>query len=1109
MSVYNLPAHGNSKLPGAPAAGQFAEVDLEWLATDLSAGDAAVSRDDIRSVPDAWAQMLLAGAALAGRYPDLQSAIRAEWRALIATIALAGEYSDIYRLSLLPLQGGPGGLSGLLLDPALIPSSTVADGLSWRSSTRVIRLARVKNGAPQAGTAIAMAVPDIIVAPGRGFEKLRVSGAPWLAEGPVDPVSCGLSADRLAMIRHFALCLRSALELLTATGVNGATRKSLVDELQALADACEPLLAGALQVRTGQANGLQWPEPLASALARPPELASGGGESDCRLRLRELATPFKFIILADPTLATTLKRPAETIRLFGRYMLSDIADGRLAQIRSEAAMAGHLILGVEDLLTTRLARLGDRSSLPANAAGARDMLLPITPAMLLVATGRKLADAAILRDDGNQATAGVRLTLANGTSHELVRAYAAGEVRQVERLNDFGIWPDFDSPVWRHYAVRALSNPAAELCLAVPASGPLIAADIAARASDPTQKLIRIDDWARGLVLEPAAGEQRLGGDDAKLVHFTTDAEDGKLGVQSWSTKPVEGFFMTFNGEAVGCIVPMLKPAQQPDEAFEAIVAIDFGTSNTIARIKSGGTDRFAKLEATVLQPIDPPPGQPSFGPTVRSGFADFLPISAQPMPFPTMMKARTLPFAVDPDVPGAQESIYFANADAVEAETARLLDWIGNDPTRIISEIKWDKSEVGIRRTRRFLTLLVLMIGAELTEQGVPINRIKWRLSYPNAFDENQRKEFPAAVRASVGTIISGEGGGGQRDDLAIAFHSEGAAAMQALVVGSRVGSAGALVVMIDIGGGTSDVAIWQGTRTLWEGSFRLAAREFFTDLLVRYPGILKSTGAIDARGVERLVEWTKGKEPQPRKARNLVELALGRANFNDDFGRALIDRIYNPEWLALEEAASVALGGMLWYVGRVIAIRSAEWGLSKVDLGCPTIALVGRGSSYFKHLDPHADARLPKLARMLTTAMGTPEATPEIYFSPTPKQEVVDGLLALDNQISSPLQRGEGAVIGEQIEINGKVLPPETELARLPTPETAPTIDISEMRSFLHALKIETGIDVDLTKKIDNVSRQNAVMSAIRDPFNKREPVTSPLFILGLRGLVGELAK
>jgi hypothetical protein len=359
------------------------------------------------------------------------------------------------------------------------------------------------------------------------------------------------------------------------------------------------------------------------------------------------------------------------------------------------------------------------------------------------------------------------------------------------------------------------------------------------------------------------------------------------------------------------------------------------------------------------------------------------------------------------------------------------------------------------------------------------------------------------------VGTIISGEGGGGQRDDLAIAFHSEGAAAMQALVVGSRVGSAGALVVMIDIGGGTSDVAIWQGTRTLWEGSFRLAAREFFTDLLVRYPGILKSTGAIDARGVERLVEWTKGKEPQPRKARNLVELALGRANFNDDFGRALIDRIYNPEWLALEEAASVALGGMLWYVGRVIAIRSAEWGLSKVDLGCPTIALVGRGSSYFKHLDPHADARLPKLARMLTTAMGTPEATPEIYFSPTPKQEVVDGLLALDNQISSPLQRGEGAVIGEQIEINGKVLPPETELARLPTPETAPTIDISEMRSFLHALKIETGIDVDLTKKIDNVSRQNAVMSAIRDPFNKREPVTSPLFILGLRGLVGELAK
>ena len=1109
MSVYNLPAHGNSRLPGAAAPGQYADVDLEWLATDLSAGDAAVSRDDIRSVPDAWAQMLLAGAALAGRYSELQSAIRAEWRALIATVALANEYADIYRLSLLPLNGGSAGLNGLLLNAALVPSSAAADGLSWHTDTRVLRLAKVEGGVPQAGTAIALAVPDILVAPGRGFEKLRVSGAPWLADGPVDPTSCGLSADRLAMISHFALGLVSALDEHPATGITGDTRKSLVDELQSLASACAPFLTGALQVQTGIANGLQWPKPLATAMARPPELIVVGGESECRLRLRDLLIPFKSIILADPALATTLKRPPETIRLFGRYMLSDIAAGRLARIRADAAKAGHLIVGVDDLLTGRLARLGDNSSLPANALNARDMLLPITPTMLLIVTGRKLAETAILRDDGNQVTAGVRVTLASGETHELVRAYAPSDVRQVERLNDFGIWPDFDSAVWRHYAVRALSNPAAELCLAVSASGALIAADIAARAADSTQKLARLDDWVRGLVLAPAAGEQRLGGGDATLVHFTTDAEDGKLGVQSWSTKAVEGFFMTFGGEAVGCIVPLLKPAQQPDQAFEAIVAIDFGTSNTIARIQSGGTDRFAKLEATVLQPIDPPPGSAAFGITARISFADFLPISPQPMPFPTMMKGRTLPFAVDPEVPGAQESIYFANADALDAETERLLDWIGNDPTRIISEIKWDKSEVGIRRTRRFLTLLVLMIGAELTEQGVPIGRIKWRLSYPNAFDENQRKEFPAAVRASVAAIIPADGKSTQPDDPSIAFHSEGAAAMQALVVGNRVGNAGALVVMIDIGGGTSDIAIWQGTRTLWQGSFRLAAREFFTDLLVRHPSILRSTGTIDATGEKRLIDWTTGNEPQPRKARNLVELALGRANFNDNFRRALIDRIYNPEWQALEQAASVALGGMLWYVGRLIAVRSGEWGLSEIDLGSPTVALVGRGSSYFQHLDPHAESRLPKIARMLTVAMGKPDATPEIYFSPTPKQEVVDGLLALNKHVPSPLPQHAGAVIGEQIEINGKVLPLETELANLPEPQTAPAIDIAEMRSFLSALKSETGIDIDLTRKVGNVSRQNAVMSAIRDPFNKREPVMSPLFILGLRGLVGELAK
>ena len=1109
MSVFDLSAHDLNRLPQPGEAGKWVGSDLQDVASDLRAGEGQSSRSGIRSVPDAWAQMLLARDALFEPGNTLHDETRGQWRALIATIALAPRYKQFYSLSVLPFADAKGRLTRLLLGTVMAPRTSMCDTVSWETDTAAIQLTDVRS---RITSTIGLAVPDIVTAPGRAFPALRVAGVPWLADGPVDPTTVNISSIEASIIAGFCNNLAESARRLPVTANPSTTqvRQKLIDSVAAFANAAAAIGNGKWQTRAGGSSGLPWPRPLDAALVAPPEIVSdvAAGGSECAVKVRaDIELPFRSIILADPALASA-DRPAHHIQLFDTWTLAD-AEVRLPEIKAIAARHGHLVLGPSDLLTANLVGHADGSTMPGHNEEAAKHFLPVTPTVLLILSGEALGAAAIVRPQGATIQAGIRLQMIDGTSHDLVRDYIGDRLKPAERLANFAMWPDFISPDWKHHVARASSNPAIDPCLVLAGAGRVIAADLTECSDD--RRGDRVTQWSTLAVLDRNR-QQDFGRGSAILTQFPlSDPSDGKQSsLQAWCSTTIEALFMTLNGEPAGCVVPKLKRLAAHIAVQRATVAIDFGTSNTIVRwARDGQVQGTPQLKSRVVQPIAAPSGGATFTDNARLDLVFFLPVIDQAMPFPTMILERSLPSGISADVDCAEQAIYFADRQG-SGTISGLLGLLAGDTIK--ANIKWDSTAIGKLRATRFLRQLVMMIGAELATEGLPPSAIDWRLSYASAFEPVQQQKFRALIGEAIDRLTG-------TATASRTFHPEGLAAKQALALDGTIQSTSSLIVLLDIGGGTTDVAIWHGSQTLWQGSFRVAARSFFTEALVRHPSILDATGALDAAAANKLRDWSRDGNANGRDAgaaRNLVELTIGQPDFDEKFRKAMRLNGQNQDWRALEIAATTAVSGMLWYLGRLLKRRltDKEWEVPAVDLAAPTIALAGRGASYFRHLDPEGTIHLPAILGMLTRAMDFPDAVPNVYFSPTPKREVVDGLLSLSGQqpITSP--SFSAAILGEKLSYQGTEWSADTDLAAVPMPDASPDISLSETRAFLAALKDSTGIAIDLTRPTSGGTLQGAVTTAMKSPFRysgaaKPAAIETPLFILGLAALVDELVK
>lgn len=1131
MAVYNLPPLKREHQLDATLAGQWVlpPAGLNGLAADLAIERTQLRPDELKSIPDAWAQVQLSVQAFFQPGHEASEMVHKQWRGLLALVALQPLHSEDYSLRIdwfdLPVPTPQIPTFQRMLR-ALLPNALrpAADGTASIGIVQFI---------PAGGEEfpVAMLSPDMLVAPGRQAGTVR-AGLPWIARGMTDPL------DAAQAMRPASWdILTQYLDQLGAAIPSGDDTVALVQKIEEFAKECKLKESGAA-TRPKAVPGFKARD--FQMLAQTWETAQADGDSDCLLRLAKRAgKPLAGVILADPGLTSTLGRTANAIRVWGSCSLADIEDEKtFRRVRDEAAKKGVAILRPEDLFTSVLVRLQGDVSIAGHPKALQDALAPIAPVALLLGTPLGI-DAS---RSGDTCEVILELTLHGGATHAVQKDFDKAATVERPAPDDLALWPNFSAPQWPWNFLRYQYNKNKdELRPRFGLSTELLAFDIEAGPS-PTARAQRVQEWAardtapvderilHGDVSDVQAKDKKSLFQRVRFNNMGGAREAATVGEHQCLAHGTDAIFFSLPVEkqtvAAGCVLPQYVERGNLKEA--SAVAIDFGTSNTIAysRRDKQPAQRVG-FESRVLFPITKVRDLEVIGPT----YADYFPLWAFDTPMPTVLKSREYRGQQDSElgallsdvadlekankILGLSHLIFFTPRIDHELSSV-LIGYINKGVLRF--EIKWEKGADAKAIVKFYLRQLMIMIAAEIVAQGGAAARIGWRMSYPRAFTTGQVKAFKELAGELAKELHVASGGKGTAP--AVKLHTEGEAAAAYFMHDQdqkRKGGLSPVVLMLDIGGGTTDIAIRFNETLVWQGSAKLAAADFFRDYLANNAEVVKD---IDPDAVESFDQGRGDAGERGLRVRQLVDLLVAKPEFERSFNAAYSLHCEEDPWLGLNQTATAALGGMMHYCGLVLRRLSADGVIPAGQLDMLTIFLGGRGSTYFRRLEGGTErGSLASLCELAARDLGSAQVDPR--FSELPKQEVARGLLILDADRSGAGVPLETLPIGLGVEVKGakasRKLNPDDPLDKLPAGGEVEDLEMAEFQEFLARLKQVSGLAIDASAPkaktaIDMKARNELAVGlrAIKASEDKAHDFASlePPFIAALRGLVGLMA-
>ncbi len=1147
MPVFNLPPLGKQGLTEARDIGRWVPIQsLDGLAKALRLDDRPVRPEDLKSIPDAWAQVQLTAEALLDRSHEAHEEARSLWRGILALFALQPTYAAEYTLAVhaVPITGTKDNASRLKeVLRKLVPTSTAARDVDW-SQVGIVDV--VEAGGATLKSA-AMLSPATLVAPGRMASSLRLP-VPWASEGPRDPLlSSDLPPHAWRILTAFLEGLLARLRGLAASTQGTDVREPLILQVDEYREECAARAPQNLPIAARTLHE-DWPQPAFFGMLGETFVSEGGGSVETSLQLAGAGADALFdgAILIDPALADSLRKPATNIVAWHQHTLSQaLVPATFQRIKEEAERKGFLVLQPTDFFTEKLVRLGSEAHVTAHPAELRGYLLPFAPATLLFfADVDELAASVSLRDRGNGIEVALSLALHSPDGeerrHTIRRIYEKGMVVDLAPPEDLALWPDFESDDWPWTFMRFQYDPRSELQTRFAASSQLISADLA--GEDRRGRLTRFAQWAspNRLDVETRLSADRLstlhGPGGKRMLRRVRFAQGPNLiGEHHRLLVPVQAICFALRQGSRGADTPvgiaLVKRARAEAGGGEATVSIDFGTTNTIAyaRVGTRAPERLA-IKDRVVFPIEYSRNEDE----LAAEYTDFFNLQDHQTPVPTVAKLHKLTGALgealrrcveegSPDI-GETHQIFFTPALNREIAPQMLMKFISENS--LLFDLKWGGDPKNNKVVQVFLQELMILAGAELADRGVPISRINWRFSHPQAFTRTQLGTFQAIVAASREQIlreVPAHGGGG--GTLALMTEGEAAAAYFSGDEEQRMRGITRLFITLDIGGGTTDLAIRLDDALVWRGSVRVAGSHFFRRYLVNNPGVLKvvdpkawrqlsAAAAADAQS--GLQGTTHGEQ--------LVDLIVARPNFAQDFADAYPLHHSDEAWAGLRHCATTALGGILHYVGLVLRLLVVSEVLREDDLDDEiTVALGGRGSSFFRLLNVGIDPTpLSRLCRVIAVAAGRDSASITFLpqFSKGPKEEVARGLLLerqrppQGRQVS--LLRPSGLDVDATILGNRVTVPWNDSLDDILQATEATDVDAGQLVGFLSQLRAQTGLGITLSPdakgNIERLTRQQLAAElrglSAEDRAEADSQALEAPFVTALRLLVGQLS-
>lgn len=1144
MPVFNLPPVTKDGLAEPKSKGEwFAVTSLSAMARSLRLDKAPIRVDELKSIPDAWAQAQLTTDAFFDQDHDAHSDVVSQWRALLATFALQPRYSSEYDLAINTIDLSDRDTSSKFRQvlQRLLPKPSASLGLDW-DKLGVVKLVD-RSVAAVDNPAIAFLSPAMLVSPGRMASSFAKASVPWLADGLKDPTNVsGLSSEDRAILTSYLAGLIEAIKSHRAQAIESRRRDALLTQLKAFLDAVRSeVTQGLPTVKTSLA--LNWPLPFFHILGETQTLDVGGipaSESDCLVTVctGKASALYQGLILVDPAIAETLNRPPEDVRVWKQYTLRDAsASASLRDMKKDAHDNGYLILEKSDLFTQRLVLLDEGAEVPGNPASLRNSLLPLSPIALLL---KGLADEAQLSEKGGEYNFSLQLELSrSGSRHKLTEVFAKDQVLKVAPPTDLALWPNFQAEDWPWTFLRFQYDPRSELITRFAASPDFVASSI--QTAEASKKRANVAAWSAndnlGLDRQLMVGSMdTIEDDEGRLLldrfRFRDSAQ--LVGEQHRLPHGVHAIFFAFRDEKlksdipVGCV--MIERSEAPQTVDSSVVAFDFGTTNTIAYTKRGDQPSArVTFEDRVVQPVKTEGSKSD----VAATYTDFFPVNDHQTPVPTIAKKRefgggALPAQIrealndGSDQFGLSHMVFFMPRGGVADKPEFVLGLIKDGLLEF--DIKWGETKSDRQLVQSFLKQLMIMVAAELRASGISVANIDWRYSFPQAFSSQHKKAFQSIIQNAWKSLAQDNAAIGSVENR-ISFSTEADAAMRYFTMDKeqeRLG-VGRLVVMFDIGGGTSDIAIWKDQGLLWRGSARLAGTHFFNAYLTQNLSLLE---ALDKDAVRAFNKsgLDQGVVDKNYRAKQLVELIIARRDFADRFDKAYPLHSGEREWAGLRHVAKTALGGLHHYVGLVLAELKEQGKVEDRDIDEMMIALGGRGSTIYRRFMSDGDAQelidIAKVVGMSSDTLSPPDKI-EPRFSQLPKEEVARGLLlgTGGSQPSDAAFQFEPAGLKIVTVKDGQTIVHQSneDIRNLTGGTEVKEIDLAEMEVFLQNLASATGLRLELAGSDAANTVQLRTRSHLKDQLSSLPPEGSDVadsqdveapFITALRHLVEVLA-
>jgi hypothetical protein len=451
--------------------------------------------------------------------------------------------------------------------------------------------------------------------------------------------------------------------------------------------------------------------------------------------------------------------------------------------------------------------------------------------------------------------------------------------------------------------------------------------------------------------------------------------------------------------QPLGLLMPSFRDPQANTTPRTFTVGFDFGTTSTNVFVDTGDKKTELEIAPATVQIFNNE--QPK-----REGlmYRLFLPAQSETAPFLSLLRRRI-------SLAGGFEAIRDAHVLFYhqQVESAQF------DDRQTVAYLKWRTAELNDDRNA-FLSQLILHAAYEARLQGA--STLRFVYSYPTAFDESTKEMLDAFWNNDVAemTEITGvpcQVAGSQTESIATAAYFEHIAGGKGALLGT-----GAIV--LDIGGGTTDISAWRERKLAIQTSVRLSGREMLlapmkdnknyvipmlAGCMADGPAIFEPLEALDDERFYRRAD------------------AILRAH-----GDELLDRLRSlmttETFERFRSEIALRLTALLYYSG--LLLRRKKW----LDSGArlPDIYVGGNGSRVFNWLAPprfqdnHAVVDLLLNAYARGAGSDTVPTGLKLHLSPKPKSEVACGLVYA---VDSPPAREDEAienVAGESFEADSK---------------------------------------------------------------------------------------